>query len=42
MLRNRVDEAIHHFETAIRLEPSYQLARENLKYAQAQKKKLGR
>jgi tetratricopeptide (TPR) repeat protein len=38
MLRNRIDEAIDHFREAVRLDPDYRMARENLKDALAQKK----
>lgn len=39
MLRSRIDEAIHHFREAVRLDPDYRMARENLKDALAQQKK---
>jgi tetratricopeptide (TPR) repeat protein len=40
MLRSRIDEAIHHFREAVRLDPDYGMARENLKDALAQKKEV--
>jgi tetratricopeptide (TPR) repeat protein len=39
MLRNRIDEAIDHFREAVRLDPDYGMARENLRDALAQQKR---
>jgi hypothetical protein len=40
-MQKRLEEAAYHFQEAVRIDPGYTMARENLKDALAQKKKLG-
>jgi tetratricopeptide (TPR) repeat protein len=42
LMQKKWDDAIAHFQEAVRLDPDYRLARENLSEAMAQKKKSGR
>ena len=38
-MQKRLDEAVYHFQQAVRIDPGYKMARENLKDALAQQRK---
>ncbi len=42
LMKKRLEEAVYHFQEAVRIDPGYKMARENLKDALTQKKKLGK